>query len=162
MDLPTHSLSGLRPVRTILGFKATVMAARLGITVTTYNRFERGERRTYFDQVLTLAKMLDVPIEMLTRDPTPDERAQLFQRRNHHDEQERELQIEREHEAAEEVQHDLADHGFVTSVTDEAQDGSSAGTVVTAGAHDQPNHDPDKNQRREQMIADWGGEPDDE
>jgi hypothetical protein len=134
----------------------------LGITVTSYNRFERGERRAYFDQVLTIAKMLDVSIEQLTREPTPEERVDLFHRRqqtqaNVSDETKRELQHELEHQAAETVQHDLADRGFVTTVTE-----SAPGTVVTANVDASAGTNDDESTITANMLADWGLAGDDE
>jgi transcriptional regulator with XRE-family HTH domain len=78
MELAQHSLSGLRPRRTLLRIPATQLASRLGVTTTTYNRFERGERRAYFDQAIALAAALGCTLEQLRRPPTIDEELELF------------------------------------------------------------------------------------
>jgi transcriptional regulator with XRE-family HTH domain len=75
-----HSLSGLKRVRTLLQFDPKRLADRIGIELNTYYRYERGERRIYLDKGATLAAMLEVPIEALMREPTPEEATILFAR----------------------------------------------------------------------------------
>lgn len=72
---------GLRWIREALGVSAADIAKRLVIAIPSYRRFERGERRMYFHQAVTLAHMFDVPLEMLTRRPTTDELLELNKRK---------------------------------------------------------------------------------
>lgn len=156
MELTHHSLCGLRPIRQLLQVKASDVAQRLGITVTTYNRFERGERRPYFDQVLAIASFLDIAdLRMLTRQLTPDERLDLFRRNNR--------QTQREHQIADTIQHDLEDHGFPA---DYSHSGDSRGTVVGAHTHththkhtagaDRPFSELSEDEQQARLLADWG------
>lgn len=59
MDLP-HCLSGLRPIRKARRFKVKEMAAVIAVEPTSYSRIETGDRRCYFDKVVSLAKKLQV------------------------------------------------------------------------------------------------------
>ncbi len=72
---------GLRWVREALGVSVRDVADRLRLTYTTVNRFERGERRMYLNQAVTVAGMFGVPVDMLTRRPTTDELLELNKRR---------------------------------------------------------------------------------
>jgi transcriptional regulator with XRE-family HTH domain len=79
MELMTHPLSSVRTRRQLLDIPASQMAARLGCTVTTYNRFERGERRCYFDQAITIAAMLGCTLNELSGPISDEEQVRLFQ-----------------------------------------------------------------------------------
>lgn len=69
----THPLEGLKSIRDELGVTAVELAERLGVTRTTYYRFESGKRRAYWDQVDTIADYLGVPHGMLKTIPRGDE-----------------------------------------------------------------------------------------
>jgi transcriptional regulator with XRE-family HTH domain len=73
-------MQSLRHRRQLLQLPATYFATRIGVTITTFNRFERGERRTYTDQALTIARLLGCSIEDLGRPVTPEEEIELFRR----------------------------------------------------------------------------------
>jgi transcriptional regulator with XRE-family HTH domain len=75
-----HPLGSVRHRRQLLRLPATYFANRIGVTVTTFNRFERGERRAYFDQAIAIAKALGCALEDLGRPVTPEEEFELFKR----------------------------------------------------------------------------------
>lgn len=79
MEIAHHPLMSARPRRQHLQLTVAQMAGRLGVTATTYNRFERGERRTYTDQALIIANMLGCSVEDLGRPLTREEELELFQ-----------------------------------------------------------------------------------
>lgn len=78
MELAQHTLMSARHRRQILDISAAAVATRIGVTVTTYNRFERGERRPYLDQALAIAKTLGCMVEDLGRPMTMDEELALI------------------------------------------------------------------------------------
>jgi transcriptional regulator with XRE-family HTH domain len=59
MILKTHCLAGLRSIREQRGIEASELAAAIGVNLSSYYRFERGERRIYFDKAVLLARQLD-------------------------------------------------------------------------------------------------------
>lgn len=74
-------VESLKIVREALGVKVTDVAKRLGLTAATYYRFERGQRRMYFDQAVAVAAMMNVPVGMFARPITTDEALELHHRR---------------------------------------------------------------------------------
>jgi transcriptional regulator with XRE-family HTH domain len=78
-----HILSGLKPRRTLLDIKAVDIADRLGITLESYYRIERGQRRIYFDKAVTISRFTGISLEDLTREPTDEERVDLFKAGEH-------------------------------------------------------------------------------
>jgi transcriptional regulator with XRE-family HTH domain len=81
----THPLAGLRTIRLALGIHPKTLADRIGITISTYHRYERGERRIYLDKAIVLASTLGLPTtDHLSREPTPDEHLALLQRGAEH------------------------------------------------------------------------------
>jgi transcriptional regulator with XRE-family HTH domain len=79
----SHSLAGLGPRRKLLGFKATDVAARVGMTLNGYGRIERGERRIYFDKALAISAFTGIKLEDLPRVPDDLERVELFKAGEH-------------------------------------------------------------------------------
>jgi transcriptional regulator with XRE-family HTH domain len=73
-----HVLAGLKPRRTLLGIKAADIATRIGVSVESYYRLERGQRRIYFDKAIAISSFTGISILDLTRVPTEDERVDLF------------------------------------------------------------------------------------
>lgn len=73
-----HSLSGLRPIRELLHHRPTDLARSIGVGLASYSRYERGERRIYFDKALMLARILQVPVEWLASEPDDNRRRELF------------------------------------------------------------------------------------
>lgn len=73
--------AGFQIVREALGFTRKQIADRLAITTTSYARYERGERSIYLHQASTVAQMLGVPIDILTRTPAIEELVALNQQR---------------------------------------------------------------------------------
>lgn len=78
MLLENHPLVSARDRRQMLGIPAAQIAARIGITVTTYNRFERGERRAYLDHGHAIAKMLGCTVDDLARPLTMEDEIALI------------------------------------------------------------------------------------
>lgn len=82
MEMRDHPLMSARQRRQLLQLPATFIASRLGITVTSYNRFERGERRAYVDQAHVIAKALGCTVDDLARPLTVDEELELIRRKH--------------------------------------------------------------------------------
>lgn len=107
-----HSLDGLKPRRTLLHVKAEDIAARIGVSTESFYRLERGTRRCYLDKAIVMAGILECSVDELTREPTMDERKDLFER----GERKRELQARSNGDdgvaaALEEFEHLGGDHG---------------------------------------------------
>jgi transcriptional regulator with XRE-family HTH domain len=69
MLLPQHSLSGLKPLRLARNMTREHLAAIIGVTATSYDRFENGIRRLYFDKACALADALGCSLDALRGDP---------------------------------------------------------------------------------------------
>lgn len=78
MQLDSHCLISARTRRQYLGISADDVAKRIGIKRTSYLRYERGERRVYFDHAIAIASLLDCKVDDLTRVPTPEEIRELY------------------------------------------------------------------------------------
>lgn len=68
-----HCLAGLKTARIRAGVNVSILADRIGVTVTTYYRYEAGQRRIYLDRAVVLASMLGCTVDDLTRAPGPDD-----------------------------------------------------------------------------------------
>lgn len=68
MPVP-HPLEGLKPARLRANLSASLCADRIGVTVQSYYRFEKGERRLYFDKACILADMIGVSLDELRKAP---------------------------------------------------------------------------------------------
>lgn len=68
-----HCLAGLRYARVRAGVDVRVLADRIGVTTTTYYRYEAGARRIYLDRAAALASMLGCTVDDLMRAPGPDD-----------------------------------------------------------------------------------------
>lgn len=68
MPLP-NCLSGLRMARLRSGIEVEKLAARIGVTVNAYYRYESGSRRMYVDKAFYLAKMLGCTVDDLLSEP---------------------------------------------------------------------------------------------
>lgn len=64
-----HPLEGLKAARLKAGLTRQALAEAIGVTPTSYDRFENGTRRIYFDRVIVLAKTLGVSIDSLLHAP---------------------------------------------------------------------------------------------
>lgn len=64
-----HCLEGLKPARLRAGLTRQEVADAAGVTITSYDRFESGVRRCYFDRVCVIADLLGVTTEELRRHP---------------------------------------------------------------------------------------------
>jgi transcriptional regulator with XRE-family HTH domain len=73
-----HTLAGLKPRRTLLGIRAQDIADRLGITLESYYRIERGQRRIHFDKAITISQFTGIKLDDLPRVPNDEERVDLF------------------------------------------------------------------------------------
>jgi transcriptional regulator with XRE-family HTH domain len=82
MHISDHPLASLRHRRQLMDIPASQLATRIGCTVTTYNRYERGERRSFTDQAVTLAKMLGCTVEDLGRPITPEDEIAIIRRKH--------------------------------------------------------------------------------
>jgi transcriptional regulator with XRE-family HTH domain len=60
-----HHLQGVRAIRERLGISAQTVASELGVTVTSYYRFENGSRRIYIDKACKLADLLGISLETM-------------------------------------------------------------------------------------------------
>lgn len=65
----SHCLAGLKAARIRSGIAVDVLADRLGVSATSYYRFEAGTRRIYFDRVCALADALGCSIDDLRHAP---------------------------------------------------------------------------------------------
>jgi transcriptional regulator with XRE-family HTH domain len=74
----SHPLSGLRDRRRLAGVTSSAIAARIGVDVNSYGRFERGERRCYLDKAIAIASMLNCTVEQLGHPPSIEERVDMF------------------------------------------------------------------------------------
>ena len=73
-----HVLQGLKPLRTHLGISASALANRIGVTASSFARYENGSRRIFLDMAVALAGTLGVTVDDLTRSHSPDELIQRF------------------------------------------------------------------------------------
>lgn len=78
----SHQLHGLRPIRRFRRFQRNELADLIGVTPASYTRFERGERRIYWDKVTTLADRLGVRTDDFREPLTDDEAAALCDQRD--------------------------------------------------------------------------------
>lgn len=78
MSEHTHLLTGLRARRVAQRLSAPQMAKVIGMTSTSYLRFERGERRVYLDKAVALARYLGCTIAQLAQEPTVDEQVEAL------------------------------------------------------------------------------------
>jgi transcriptional regulator with XRE-family HTH domain len=62
--------------------RAVTLAKVLGVTRTTYYRYETGARRAYWDQVYTVAVYLGVPVDWFVELPNADRLLALAKMRN--------------------------------------------------------------------------------
>jgi transcriptional regulator with XRE-family HTH domain len=69
MSLQQHVLAGLKPLRLARNLTRDDMAAAIGVTATSYDRFENGTRRLYFDKACALADRLSCSLDELRHDP---------------------------------------------------------------------------------------------
>jgi transcriptional regulator with XRE-family HTH domain len=82
-ERPDHLLVGVRTRRQYLRVGVKELAERLNMTESSYRRFERGDRRPYLDQAITIAKMLNCTVEALGHLPTATEVGAMFDQINH-------------------------------------------------------------------------------
>jgi transcriptional regulator with XRE-family HTH domain len=68
-----HCLEGLKPIRQFRRIERKDLAQTIGVTVTSYDRYESGDRRIQFDKVCVLADFLYCTTEDLRRFYTPEE-----------------------------------------------------------------------------------------
>lgn len=78
MICDAHPLISARLRRQYLGIEADAVAQRLGIKRTSYLRYERGERRVYFDHAIAIANILECTTDDLTRMPSAEEVSELY------------------------------------------------------------------------------------
>lgn len=76
MTLPQHALAGLKPRRIARNLSREDMAGAIGVTATSYDRFENGTRRLYFDKACVLADTLGCSLDDLRCDPNAVAEAQ--------------------------------------------------------------------------------------
>jgi transcriptional regulator with XRE-family HTH domain len=67
-----HCLEGLKPARIRTGIEVEALAESMGVSVTSYYRYEAGHRRIYFDKACRLADALGVSLDDLRRAPASD------------------------------------------------------------------------------------------
>ncbi len=60
-----HCAAGLKPAR----LRSEKLAAAIGVTVTTYYRYEAGARRLYLDKACVLADTMGISLDDIRRDP---------------------------------------------------------------------------------------------
>jgi transcriptional regulator with XRE-family HTH domain len=170
MDLPVHCLSGVRTRRQYLGLSADEMAQRLGITRTSYLRYERGERRIMLDQAKAMASMLGCTCEQLGELPTPDEVRALYaegQRRQKVLVDDETGQIIRPPEMPQDAHHVApAIHPAAESCSTvplrgfggapQEKPGIVVAAHVDANAHDRPNDSADRPISLSQALEGWG------
>lgn len=74
----TNNLAGLRGIRLHRARRSSEMAELIGVTPSSYTRFENGYRRIYFDKACILADTLGVRVDDLRRYRSEDELVALL------------------------------------------------------------------------------------
>lgn len=69
----THPLQNLKALRLSKGVSREAMADAISVAPTSYDRYENGTRRIYFDKACALADTLGVSLDEFRKEPGPDD-----------------------------------------------------------------------------------------